>query len=840
MFYLTILRVCTLILVSIVCNNSYAISLNGVESDNIPSRNMKAFDSDTLNNDARELIPPPANLTQQVAVLKINGNANSNSNLVYFNPDYLCFTNNDASSIFSKNAILYHYTRESAIYSCIKSKENSTTYTFDEDNGTINLAVNSQWLPHEDINLNTTNGVVFANSPLTAASTLYQLFINQAMSQGSNYFNPSLSAQNQFTTQFGSLVNIGGVSLQNSFIRNQSYWQTDFPKFMTSLILGDTNSYPGQWGNSIYYGGVHYGSNVNLQPFTVFSATPVIQGQASVPSTAQLLLNNQTLLAKADVNAGPFSISNIPVVNGNGTVTMLLQNNTGAVYDQITVPFYASPKILKEGVYQYRYDSGLPNTNPGGWNFGYQESNAFFSTDHLYGMTNNYTIDIHSEIQPTRLYNIGITHNFLVFNELVSTISTAASTSPFGIGGLIGFGINRQVTDNSRISYGYSITLTTQQFQQLGITTMTGQDYPIQQTLFINLPLTKSSSISLGTNQQTQIGTGTSNTYNSTFLWQIAKSLNFSLTGMYSIQPQGSPVISGYANLNYIFENASSIQNGIQSMQQGNQTNYLATTQYQYNDPTNTYGYNTGASYTGGNANNSSSTTATALNGGGFYNFKNFNTTMQASVENTNNYNFTGSVQGVMTLSGEGLSLGRYSNLSFALIKVGIPDVSVMLNGSYIGKTDIDGYFLLPNIQSYLPQKISIDPTTLPINVVLNEYEKTIVTPLNGGILVSFEAIQYTPAIMHLITGSNTNQYAASGLPATLYEINEAGDKEIENLIVGDSGLIQISNYSKKKKYYVLFSNRDGIYKCPVIETPTQNNSQYTIYMKDSICQKQL
>jgi outer membrane usher protein len=801
---------------------------------------MKAFDSNTLNNDARELIQPPANLTQQVAILNINGNANTNSNLVYFNPDYLCFNNNDANSIFSKNASLYHYTRESAIYSCIKSKENNVTYTFDEDNGTINLTVNSQWLPHEDINLNTTNGVVFADSPLTADSTIYQLFINQAMNQGSNYSNPSLSAQNQLATQFGSLVNIGGVSLQNSFIRSQSYWQTDFPKFMTSLILGDTNSYPGQWGNSIYYGGIHYGSNVNLQPFTVFSATPVIQGQASVPSTAQLLLNNQTLLGKADVNAGPFSISNIPVVNGNGTVTMLLQNNTGAVYDQITVPFYASPKILKEGVYQYRYDSGLPNTNPGGWNFGYQESNAFFSTDHLYGMTNNYTIDIHSEIQPTQLYDIGITHNFLVFNELVSTISTAASISPLGIGGLIGFGINRQVTDNSKISYGYNVTLTTQQFQQLGITTMTGQDYPIQQTLFINLPLTRSSSISLGTNQQTQIGTGTSNTYNSTFLWQIAKSLNFSLTGMYSIQPQGNPVISGYANLNYIFENASSIQNGIQSMQQGNQTNYLATTQYQYNDPTNTYGYNTGASYTGGNANNSSSTNATALNGGGFYNFKNFNTTMQASVENTNNYNFTGSIQGVMTLSGEGLSLGRYSNLSFALIKVGIPDVSVMLNGSYIGKTDIDGYFLLPNIQSYLPQKISLDPTTLPINVVLSEYEKTIVTPLNSGILVSFEAIQYTPAIMHLMTDSNTNQYAASGLPATLYEINETGDKEIENLIVGDSGLIQISNYSKKKKYYVLFSNRDGIYKCPVIETPTPDNSQYTIYMKDSICQKQL
>ncbi len=824
-----------------MCNSSYAISLNGIESNDIQSRNMKAFDSNTLNSDAIELSQPPANLNQQVAVLKVNGNANTNSTLIYFNPYYLCFKNKNSNLIFSKNAILYSYTQESTIYKCIKNKENNTSYAFDEDNGTINLTINPQWLPHEDINLNTTNGVVFADSPLTADSTMYQLFINQAMNQGSNYSNPSLSAQNQFTTQFGSLVNIGGVSLQNSFIRNQSYWQTDFPKFMTSLILGDTNSYPGQWGNSIYYGGIHYGSNVNLQPFTVFSATPVIQGQAAVPSTAQLLLNNQTLLSKTDVNAGPFSISNIPVVNGNGTVTMLLQNNTGAIYDQVTVPFYASPKILKEGVYQYRYDSGLPNTNPGGWNVGYQESTAFFSTDHLYGVTNNYTMDIHSEIQPTQLYNIGITHNFLVFNELVATISTAASTSQWGVGGLVGFGINRQVTDNSRISYGYNVTLTTQQFQQLGISTMTGQDYPIQQTLFINLPLTKSSSVSLGANQQSQIGTGSSNTYNSTFLWQITKSVNFSLTGMYSIQPQGSPVISGYANLNYIFENASSIQNGIQSMQQGNQTNYLATTQYQYNDPTNTYGYNAGASYAGDSTNSStSSTNATSLNGGGFYNFKNFNTTMQASVANTNDYNFVGSVQGVMTISGEGLSLGRYSNLSFALIKVGIPNVSVMLNGSYIGKTDIDGYFLLPNIQSYLPQKISLDPTTLPINVVLNEYEKTIVTPLNGGILVSFEATQYIPAIMHLITDSNTNRYADSGLPATLYEINETGDKEIEHLIVGDNGLIQISNYSKKIKYYVLFNNRDGIYKCPVIEKPAQNNSQYTIYMKDSICQKQL
>lgn len=789
-----------------------------------------------LNKESSNL--ESANSTPQIVTLKINGSERENAFLVYLNDYKVCFKESDFSKLLSSKAIFSKEAKKNIVYDCFKNNIEGTKFSFDDSSGVLSFDVNPEWLASEGINLTPNNGVVFANPTLTSDTTLYQLFINQSVSSGNNNSNPAASVQNQFSTLYGSLVNIGGYSEQSGFIRNQSYWQTDFPQTMTSLIAGDTTNYPGTWGNSITYGGLHYGSNLNLQPFTVFSATPIIQGQASVPSTAQLLLNNQIPIGQTDVQPGPFAISNLPVINGNGTVTMQLKNNTGAVYQQVTVPFYASNNILKQGVYQYRYDAGLPNNNPGGWNMGYQESQTFFSTDHLYGLTNSYTVDLHSEVQPNNLYNIGLTNNFLIFDQLVANFTAAASTSEsWGTGGLLGIGFNRQVTDNSNISYGYNLTLTSPEFQQLGIITKTGQDYPMQQTVFVNLPLTQSSSITFGANQQSQISYGTSSTYNSTFLWQITKSFNLNTTAMYTMQPNSSNILGFLANLNYIFANAASLQNSLQNTQQNGISTNVASSQYQYNDPTNTYGYNFGGNASTANAGNSQQ--PSSILGGGFYNFKNFNATAQSTFQDDQNYSFIGSVQGSAIISKEGFNLGRYSNLSFVLVSVNkIPNVSVLLNGTFIGKTDKDGYFLIPNVQSYLPQIVSIDANTLPINVIIEEYTQNVTTPLNAGIRVDFNPISYIPAMVKLRTPDG--KPALSGFSAELYQHKGESDIYKEALVIVDDGLVQITQYSRNKDYFVAFTDKEGSYHCPLKELPNQKNPDYIIYMEDSICEKQL
>jgi outer membrane usher protein FimD/PapC len=821
--------------------NSSEITSNSSKVDGMGASPI-LFDQLPINTNAQNssmLSIESTSISKQIITLNINGNEHNGSFLAYLNNKYLCLKAADINTLLSSAAVFTYYMRDKQKYNCVENNSLNANFNFNDSSSLVTLTVNPQWIPFEEVSLTSNNGIVIADTPLKADTTIYQLFLNQYSSQGISQTNPSLSFQNQFSTAAGTLNNSGGYSLQNSFVRNQTYWQTDFPNKMTSVIIGDNSSYAGTWGNSLSYGGIHYGSNLNLQPFTVFSATPIIQGQATVPSTAQLLLNNQMPLAKTDLPAGPFSLSNIPVINGNGTITMLLQNNTGAVYQEVTIPFYASNNILKKGVYQYRYDSGLPNTNPGGLNLGYQESQTFFSTDQLYGVTDQYTIDVHSEAQPGTLYDIGITHNTLILNQFVASLTTAVSSSKdWGVGGLLGLGFNRQVTDSSKISYGYQLTLTTPTFQQLGIITTTGQDYPIQQTVFVNVPISQSSSVSFGANEQNQVEYGDSSTYNSTFLWQISRSFNFNATAMYTLQPSSGSGLSLLANLNYIFKDAASLQNSIQNTRQNNVSTNIASSQYQYNDPTNTYGYNYGGtiSSTDSISNNQS---PTSIMGGGFYNFKNFNNTLQTVFQDQNNYSVVGSTQGSLILSSDGVNFGRYSNLSFVLVSVGnIPNVGILLNGSFIGRTDKKGYFLIPNVQSYLTQKISVDVNTLPINIVLNEYEKTITTPLNAGIKVEFVPISYVPATVTLKTPNG--KVALSGLPAQLHEVQDTQENEKEDLIIVDNGFVQITHYSRDKKYYITFTDKDGSYKCSLKEKEQQNNSKYIIRMEDSICQKQL
>ena len=60
----------------------------------------------------------------------------------------------------------------------------------------------------------------------------------------------------------------------------------------TTLLVGDTVSTPGWWGRAVRFGGVQYGTNFALQPGFVTYPLMAVSGLASVPSTADILINN--------------------------------------------------------------------------------------------------------------------------------------------------------------------------------------------------------------------------------------------------------------------------------------------------------------------------------------------------------------------------------------------------------------------------------------------------------------------------------------------------------------------------------------------------------------------
>ena len=133
-------------------------------------------------------------------------------------------------------------------------------------------------------------------------------------------------------------------------------WRWDDIPRKTSLLVGDAISTPGWWGRAVRFGGVQYGTNYALQPGFVTYPLMAVSGLASVPSTADILMNNVRVAEQA-VPAGPFTISNLPTMTGAGELNMVVRDPFGQER-VISQPFYIAQQLLRPGLTEFSVGAG--------------------------------------------------------------------------------------------------------------------------------------------------------------------------------------------------------------------------------------------------------------------------------------------------------------------------------------------------------------------------------------------------------------------------------------------------------------------------------------------------
>ena len=117
----------------------------------------------------------------------------------------------------------------------------------------------------------------------------------------------------QYLINQGTLVN-GGIASANNPIRLQSFYQLDLPNKMQTLIVGDSNTNNGSWGQSVLFGGISWETDFGTQPNYMTFPLPTAEGTATVPTSVQLLVAN-AVVDTQKIAPGPFAINNVPVVN---------------------------------------------------------------------------------------------------------------------------------------------------------------------------------------------------------------------------------------------------------------------------------------------------------------------------------------------------------------------------------------------------------------------------------------------------------------------------------------------------------------------------------------------
>jgi outer membrane usher protein len=138
--------------------------------------------------------------------------------------------------------------------------------------------------------------------------------------------------------------------------RLDSTVEIDFPQIRATLVLGDAISTAGEWARAVRFAGAQWATNFQTRPDLLTFPLPTLAGDVAVPSTIDIFIDGALRTSRA-LPAGPFTISELPAVAGNGQITARVRDLFGHEH-VIAQSFYASPQLLRPGLSAYALEVG--------------------------------------------------------------------------------------------------------------------------------------------------------------------------------------------------------------------------------------------------------------------------------------------------------------------------------------------------------------------------------------------------------------------------------------------------------------------------------------------------
>lgn len=180
--------------------------------------------------------------------------------------------------------------------------------------------------------------------------------------------------------------------------RTDTYWRRDMPDKMATLVVGDTISSSGSWSRPVRYGGVRFARDFSTAPGYITHPMPSISGSAALPSTVDVLINNQRS-TRSEVPPGPFELSNVPIVSGAGEIQLVVRDLLGRE-TMLSQAYYIAPQLLASGLSDFSYEVGKMRRGFGSSMDRYD--NAFASATYRRGLSDAFTAEVRVEAERER------------------------------------------------------------------------------------------------------------------------------------------------------------------------------------------------------------------------------------------------------------------------------------------------------------------------------------------------------------------------------------------------------------------------------------------------------
>lgn len=514
----------------------------------------------------------------------------------------------------------------------------------------------------------------------------------------------------------------------SEIIRTDSYWRRDFPDSMESLVVGDSIGSGGMWSRPVRFAGIRYARDFALAPGYISYPMPAMAGAAALPSSVDVLINNQ-VSSSTSVPAGPFTLSNLPMMNGAGQMQLVVRDLLGRE-TLISQSYYVAPQLLRAGLADFSVEAGAMRERYGSVSNDYGD--WFGAGTYRRGLSDDLTGEVHAEMQGTRqaaglgfsavLGYVGVLdvaagyaradgerggHYLLGFQRggAAGGFSVAAEHSDRGYQEFGAAPLSERRKDqwvaSAGVSVGWGIHLGLSYTQR---TTWTGANFKLAAASF-SVPLPGNSYLSVNAGRQLDAKGG----------WYGSANLLIPMGQRRSLA-------------------ASSLRRG-----DGRLVQAVDATQSQGSGPG--WGWQLGASDDPGQRAHAAV--------GYTSNYGTLNAQLSKGSGGTDvRLGASGSLgwfQGLM------FATGRIDQGAFAVVRVGkVAGVPVSLSNQVVATTNRDGLALAPHLLPYQANQLTIQPDELPLDVQIGGVEEVVTPYARAGVLVDFPVKQARDALLVL------------------------------------------------------------------------------------------
>jgi outer membrane usher protein len=643
--------------------------------------------------------------------------------------------------------------------------------------------------------------------------TNYQVYSSATQNPRTTYA-PTFSGSNvsldqRVITPFGTLnqTSILGQNFAGNTgtLRLDTYATRVDPEGLKTYRVGDTVTGGLAWTHPIRIGGAQVQHDYTFRPDLVTSSLPNVSGSAAVPSTVDVYINNVKAISQP-VGVGPYQITNLPMYSGGGDARVVLRDASGKE-TETALSFFASPRVLREGIYESSLEIGAPRLRYGLLSDDYEAQVVGSGTLRL-GVSDWLTLESHGE------GGLGVVNG---------GVGAVAKVGKLGV-------INTAVSGST--SHGRSGTQT-----YASLDTNIGA---------VSLHLSSQRAIAGYDDLATataklrpaifQIGSGfasygrpSGKTIRSLDGISFGVPLEFDHSNISTSFLQAKTddgQSTRVATVTYsrpLFENATLSASAFRDFADNKGTGvYVGVTMRLGKTPLGTrLGENATATVGLQNSAQAHSITtdisSSADNSVGAWGWRvresegtqtqreagiNYRTPI-ARIDATVGQRGDGmlgrvQVDGAVVAMGNTVYFANRIDDGFGVVSTGAPGVKVTQEGMFVGTTDEDGKLLVPNLRSHSTNRIGIDATNLPVDAEVEQTSQRVTPAFRSGVYVDFAVKTSVPAAIVSFTKSD-GTFVQAGSELTL-----AGDPT--PYLVGYDGQVFIKKLGDQNKVTIKFA----------------------------------